>query len=339
MPVPIPPGPPFDLDLLADLHAGVYPDDVAMSLRARVATDPQASAALAALDATVQDLHNLPPIPIPPEVAARLEAAIAAEASARIAVGASAHASSSPPVVGPPAGAVPQGVSASPSPPGPALPQPRSHPGSPPAAPVPVQPAPVSSLDQARRARETRSADRRRRQTRWATGLGIAAAAAAIFTVGAVLLHPGGTPGVGEAGQQVAATTASSGAPSMAPGAGNDTEPAPGNGAGAPSTTPTTQVTQQAIVAQPHHLDQLLPEITSSTTRGPFGDPVRLASCLAANHASTHYVLGILPVSYNGQSAYAISVRTSDSTVRILVVGPGCGQSGPDLLEEQSATG
>jgi hypothetical protein len=78
----LPDGPPWPLDLLADLHAGALDDEVAAELRARIADDPQARATLAALDATRADLRNLPPLQVPPPVAARIDAALSAEAAA-----------------------------------------------------------------------------------------------------------------------------------------------------------------------------------------------------------------------------------------------------------------
>jgi hypothetical protein len=76
----VPMGPPWSVDLIADLHAGVLPPEVAAQLRPRVEADPEASEILRALDATLEDLQALPPIPMPDHVAARIDAALAAEA-------------------------------------------------------------------------------------------------------------------------------------------------------------------------------------------------------------------------------------------------------------------
>lgn len=72
-------GPPWSVDLLADLHAGVLDPQTEAELRAAVAHDPEAQEVLAALDATVADLRDLPPIPMPREVADRIDAALAEE--------------------------------------------------------------------------------------------------------------------------------------------------------------------------------------------------------------------------------------------------------------------
>ena len=322
MTVPLPPGPPFDLDVLADLHAGGYPPDVAAALRARVAADPEATAVLAALDATIGDLRELnllPPDPIPAPVAARLDVAIAAESAARAAAehGAGHGAVRTP--------ARPDQT----TPPDQATPPDQTTQSDPPAG------LPVSSLAAARRARDARrAADRHRRQTRWATGLGIAAAVAAVFTVGAVVLQHGGTSGRGTAGEAPTVTIGPT-APAATGGGPSSSEPPSGNGATVPSPSGLPDLTH-AIVAVPHHLEDLLPQIDGRAPQGPLGAADRMAACLAANDAAGEQVLGVLPVSYTGERAYAISLRTAAGAVHILVVGPQCGATGADLLEEQT---
>lgn len=73
-------GPPWSVDLLADLHAGVLAPEEEAQLRPLVEADPEARAVLAALDATLQDLRGLPPLRMPDDVAARIDAALAEEA-------------------------------------------------------------------------------------------------------------------------------------------------------------------------------------------------------------------------------------------------------------------
>lgn len=78
-----PMGPPWPIDVLADLHAGVYADSAGLLPRAR--QDPDAAAVLDALDATRAELSGLGQLPAPPmpdAFAARLDAAMAAEAQA-----------------------------------------------------------------------------------------------------------------------------------------------------------------------------------------------------------------------------------------------------------------
>ncbi|MDA3628577.1 hypothetical protein OU415_24305 [Saccharopolyspora sp. WRP15-2] len=77
-----PQGPPWSLDLLADLHAGVLDEQTADELRSQVQDDPEAREILAALDATSEDLAELPPLTIPDDVSARIDAALENEVRA-----------------------------------------------------------------------------------------------------------------------------------------------------------------------------------------------------------------------------------------------------------------
>ncbi|MEU6641492.1 hypothetical protein ABZ863_02990 [Saccharomonospora sp. NPDC046836] len=79
-------GPPWSVDVLADLHAGVLSESEAAELWPRVNADPEARAIIEALDATSADLANLasaPIEPMPADVAARIDAALAQEQQAR----------------------------------------------------------------------------------------------------------------------------------------------------------------------------------------------------------------------------------------------------------------
>ncbi|HEY0805544.1 MAG TPA: hypothetical protein VGD84_10780 [Pseudonocardiaceae bacterium] len=81
-----PMGPPWPVDVLADLHAGVLDAAFADQLWPRVRQDPDAVAVLDALDATRAELSGLavaPSAPMPAHLAARLDAAIAVEAGTR----------------------------------------------------------------------------------------------------------------------------------------------------------------------------------------------------------------------------------------------------------------
>jgi len=74
--------PPYPLELLADLHAGALDEPVAVELRRRLQNDQDAQATLAALDATRAALGSLPPLRMPDDVAARIDAAAAGRAAA-----------------------------------------------------------------------------------------------------------------------------------------------------------------------------------------------------------------------------------------------------------------
>ena len=73
------PGP--DRHLLADLDAGLLDEAAAREVRAAAAADPEAQAVLDALAATRAELAAVPDPPVPPALAARWLAALAAEQS------------------------------------------------------------------------------------------------------------------------------------------------------------------------------------------------------------------------------------------------------------------
>lgn len=82
-----PPAPPYSADLLSDLHAGVLPESVSARLWPLVRRDPQAMAVISALDEVTAGLAALGRddtvgSPIPPQVADRINRALAAESSA-----------------------------------------------------------------------------------------------------------------------------------------------------------------------------------------------------------------------------------------------------------------
>nr|WP_042183979.1 hypothetical protein [Kibdelosporangium sp. MJ126-NF4]CEL15997.1 hypothetical protein [Kibdelosporangium sp. MJ126-NF4]CTQ93921.1 hypothetical protein [Kibdelosporangium sp. MJ126-NF4] len=79
-------GPPWPVDLLADLQAGALDPRQADELWPQVNADAEAMAILAALEATQADLREFADAPAPPmpaHFAAQLDAAIAAESQAR----------------------------------------------------------------------------------------------------------------------------------------------------------------------------------------------------------------------------------------------------------------
>jgi hypothetical protein len=83
-----PMGPPWPVDVLAELHAGALDTAVAERLWPLVRQDPDARTALAALDTTRAELAALatsPAPPMPAHLATRLDAALAAESGARLA--------------------------------------------------------------------------------------------------------------------------------------------------------------------------------------------------------------------------------------------------------------
>ncbi|GAA3054976.1 hypothetical protein GCM10020229_78480 [Kitasatospora albolonga] len=73
-----------DVDLLADLAEGLTDPAPAAELRAHLAGCPECTDTLAALDEVSELLGSLPAEELPPEVAGRLDAALAAEAAAPV---------------------------------------------------------------------------------------------------------------------------------------------------------------------------------------------------------------------------------------------------------------
>lgn len=74
-----PQGPPWAVNVLADLHGDALDEEVAEALRPRVEADPDAAAVLSALEATRGELAEQPPLPIPDDVADRIERSLAGE--------------------------------------------------------------------------------------------------------------------------------------------------------------------------------------------------------------------------------------------------------------------
>lgn len=91
---PAPAGPPWSVDTLAELHAGALDETTAGRLRSGLADDTEARAVLTALDATRADLgvlRDVPPVPVPAAVAARIDALLATEARTRVATAPDGH--------------------------------------------------------------------------------------------------------------------------------------------------------------------------------------------------------------------------------------------------------
>jgi hypothetical protein len=178
-------GPPWSVDLLADLHAGVLDADTSARLWPEVNADPEARAVLAALDSVKVGLGQLaqaPVEPMPAHVAARLDAALAAEARTWFG-------SAPPGSVPPPRPSAPPVPRSSTEPPGGPSPAPSS--------------APVTDIAAARR--------RRNRMAAW--GAGVLTAAAAAVGVAFIAMPGTSTDGAPVAGgRQTQATQPPDGA-------------------------------------------------------------------------------------------------------------------------------
>lgn len=225
-------GPPWSVDLLADLHAGVLDAAESERLWPQVNADPEARAVLEALDSVKADLDDLataPVEPMPAQFAAKLDAALAAEAQARW-----SQSSQTPPQ--------------------------SSQPQSPPAT------APVVDLAAARK--------RRNRIAAWGVGVLTAAAAAAAVTFVAL---PGDTTG---------------GSPS----AGDNRPPTEqSEGSGADAAPP--------LALSSDNLNEAIGLLNGKDDYGPLEDEQGLRDCLERNDIAAADVVGVNPVTFDGQQA------------------------------------
>lgn len=208
------PEPPYPPELLADLHAGALPDDVAAHVTARLVDDPAGRDVLAALDRTAAQLHGLPveTRPVPPAVDARTRATLAALRNP--------PAASQP--APPPATGHPQHAAAPPPTAPPQATPPRT---GPPNTTPPGTDTPVTDLA------------RRRRRPRGPLTTGLLAAAAAVVAVLAVTAT------------LVVRNSPAPQAPSQAQPSTTAPETPPGAGTG-PRLDPTSQMAALAVLGR-----------------------------------------------------------------------------------------
>ncbi len=321
----VPVGPPWPVDVVADVHAGLYPPELNRRLRDRMMADPQARATLTALSSVADRLSLLPGLTMPDRYATRLSAAIEAQAQAQ------ARSAGSPGTVparrigptvlrtdlSPLLDATPRWndesattrLAAGRQPPGavafvPPIPPPR--PASEPhaeqtqrlAEPIRYPPptgGDVVDLD----------ATRRRRRLRTTGILGLAAAVALIGVV------------------TFLATSSTSTAPSAS--------------GPAPSAVATGSLTPNAAQFQvdPSDVGGAYAKVKGQTYPT---DAIVWAECLAANGVSGKDLLGASVVSYRGSDAIALAVALDATHAEILIVAPGCGPLGDQLLTKATVS-
>ena len=324
----VPAGPPWPVDVVADVHAGLYPPELNRQLRERMMADPQASATLTALNAVTDRLSLLPGLTMPDRYATRLSAAIDAEAQAR-----SAGSRGTVPTrrirptvlrtdLSPLLDATPTWndattrVSPGHRTPGavafvPPIPTPRPAPepvseqtqrlSEPTHNPAPVLPSQVGGeiidLD----------AGRRRRRLR-ATGiLGLAAAVALIGVITFAVTR-----------------TNSTGSPNA--------------GGAVPSAVATASLPANAaqFKVDPSDVGGVYAKVKGQTYPT---DPIVWADCLAANGLSGKDLLGASVVSYRGSDAIALAVAIDSTHAEVLIVAPLCGGPlGAQLLTKATVT-
>lgn len=306
-------GPPWSVDVLADLHAGAYPPHVEADLRQRVAGDRAAMEILAALDSTVDQLSLLPPVRMPERFALRLDAAIAAESRAR----STAHRPPGlpqqlrppwTPALAPPTQQVYPPIQRQ----GDAqVGPPRSAEGGPPGPPPGRQSAPPFSAQPVDNVIPLAAA--RSRRNRRIGGLVAAAAVAAIGTVTVTSLNNSSPSYVAvPAPSAMTASSQPSGGVGQPSGGANGAPDAP-----------------NALELDPGKFQVAYSKIKGRHATGNLADPMRFAACMAANNIAGNDLLGVTEVIYKNQPAAAIAVSTADPAhARIVVVGPSCGLHG-----------
>jgi hypothetical protein len=95
----------------------------------------------------------------------------------------------------------------------------------------------------------------------------------------------------------------------------------------------------QAFAIEPGKFDEAFAKL-NGTREGKLTDLPRFTACLAANKITGTDVLGVSDVTYEQKSAMAIAVAVPGNTTqaKVLVVGTGCGSTGPELLAEETVT-
>lgn len=359
-----PVGPPWSVDDLSDIHAGVYPADVTAQLRTRIAADPEAAAVLTALDSTVDELSLLPPLVIPEKYALRLDQAIAAASLARaegrtsrlvtggfsalLAPGAGTAAQPGLPRIGPPAPSTP--------------PMSRvARPLGPPPRHAPLIPRVLPTSPAAGRPAAART-DAPPPYAPAAPGPGAAGPAGAPSPAGPARQVPAGraaaATGPGRVssldaqrfrrrrwvgGLAVAAVAAAVATFSII---GLNTTKTIGSTAARPGPTVTVMTTVspqvgagalQAFSIQPGQFQEAYRKV-EGTKAGALSNPLTLASCVGENGITLSDVLGVSDVTYESKAAYAIAVTVPDDSTkaRLLVVGVTCGPGGAQLLAEET---
>lgn len=308
-----------DVETLADLHAGALDDAEARRLVAHVRRCESCTAVLDALTAVQADLAALPPVPMPAHVAARIDAALAAEAAAATGWSEAATWGSDQTTALPHAPAPPVSATGT----GPTQPPRGGPPGfaSVPAGGGPVGPPPgvapgVASLDAARA-----------RRTKRVRLLSVAAA-------GVVLLGGGVVVATQFGGEQTPPSAGGTSAPSDPTPADQSPEPAQPGGT---SMRAFDQGTLQANVGDVLILGELdeQGEPVNPDASGDMADRIRRDQCLGSiPNRPTQPVLAIEHATYEDQPAYIfVFESTNPNEVEVVVVSDQCGDGPATVLD------
>lgn len=303
-----------DVETLADLHAGALDDAETRRLMSHVRRCESCTAVLDALTAVQADLAALPPEPMPAHVAARIDAALAAEAAAASGWSDAAGWGSDQTVAVPHAAPRPAPIAGT----GPSQPpQGRPHGfAAAPAADAPAGAPPrVTSLDEARA--------RRSRRVRL---LSVAAA-------GVVLLGGGVVVATQFGGEQTPPTAQETTTPS-------DTAP----DVTQPGGTTMRQFDQSSLQA---NVGDVLSvgevdeqgEAVNPEVSGDMADRIRRDRCLGSiPNRPTQPVLAIEHATYEDQPAYIfVFESTNQDEVEIVVVSDQCGDGPATVLDRFTA--
>jgi len=366
---PVQSGPPWDVDTVADVHAGVYPPEQTAELLQRISADPAGAAILAALDSTVDSLSLLPQLTMPAQYSSRLEAAISAEHATAAGRGTTAAAPTSVLRGGMATLLQPGAVAAPPGLPRPAgMPGPGGHSGGQrPSVPRPrTDPAGTSrpTFPQRRQPVIPPVLPRRPRPEQTTTPVTVTDLQAARDNAASrpeparpAIARTGPVPSsqrVGSlqaqrskrrrwTGGLLAAAAVIAVGTVTAVAVTSDKNPGNGQAVG-PDTTITHSVLSpgdsqnpSAFVLEKGKYADSINKIVQGKAGGRLADPLVYAACLNANGIPLGDVGGASDVTFEGKSAYAIAVRQADpKKVKIVVVGAGCGTDGAaDTLDSQ----
>lgn len=284
VPSGLPDGPPWSVDTLADIQAGIYPPAMTAILRHQILMDPEAAAVWAALSSLTDDLHDLDPNggsvqapPMPADFSARLDKAMSAEVNNRF-----ASRSTQPlwPAQHAPVVPVDGGRTA------------KSY-QLPPAAPFDgLSPGSPTSKNTASNVVDLESI-RRKRRTTWLAALGGVAAAAVIGTFVVVGLGGDGKPGGADSAAALPSRpAAAAAAPQPEDSAADEAAP---NGAGDPRPATRDSAPGSAAAGNPGSTAATATASTgsaaSSATSTAVGQPAPSAGPPAANFETELLIL------------------------------------------------
>lgn len=312
-----PQDPPWSLELLADLHAGVLDTETAAWARERAARDPWARGVLAALDDTLDELRdpdtNPTSEPIPDDVASRIDLALAEESRSRSAVPETRQLN--------PPGPAARPVTAT----RPPTPMPTAgHPPVPAAAQPPgtAGERPPGAVDSsAVRHNVVELGARRRRRARFAWSASLVAAAASIAAIVLFAFDPVGSQHDEQAQQP------NIGQPPAVE--------APTNGQSSGESAPLALQGEQVNLT-----GEQFSQVVGTQQYAALDGPEQPLDCLRANGVTSGKPLGAREITLNGQPAQLFILPTGEiGQFRLLAVAPDCAAGNPATISDSTFGG